>query len=126
MENRTLIDSPVQDIDQLHNKRLLRNCFNILKGIHYDEKNKSARSKLFTIFSSWKLYAKEQALLNKYLRESGNEEEFTYAPITSRIGGEDKLAVSSRNYSLLTGRSSETRHRTNDYSYESPGYFDKL
>lgn len=95
--------------------------------MHFNEKNKSARSKLYTIFSSWKLYAKEQALLNKYLKESGNEEEeFAYAPYSSRTGGDDKLAVSSRNFSLLTGRSSETRHRTNDYSYESPGYFDKL
>lgn len=58
--------------------------FRVLKNIYYENKTRSVRSKLYAVFTSWKMFAREKILLKKYLRESNLNEEFAYTPTATQ------------------------------------------
>ena len=109
-------------------KTLLAAHFNEWKDVYIEEKANATRSKLYSIFSSWKLYAKEKVLLKKYLKESNIDEEYAYTPSANRQRDNDNLrmTISSMNYTNYSGGlSSRISHPLNDNVFNSPDHFDK-
>lgn len=109
-------------------KNLLVAHFNEWKDVYIEEKSKAARSKLYSMFSSWKLYAKEKVLLKKYLKECNIDEEYAYTPSAHRQkeGDNLKMTVSSMNYSTYSGLSSRVSHPVNDNNmFNSPDYHER-
>jgi hypothetical protein len=64
-------------------KRLSRKYYFRWKANIQDELIKRKRSRLFAIFSSWRMFAKQNALLKKYLREANVDEKLAYTPGSS-------------------------------------------
>ena len=74
----------LQKYQKLKNKQLLRVSFGTCKYLWEESKTRASRSKLYAYFSSWKMYAREKALLKKYLRESKLDEQLAYTPTTTQ------------------------------------------
>jgi len=107
-------------------KSLLLAHFKEWKDVYVEEKSKAMRSKLYSVFSSWKLYAKEKVLLKKYLKESNVDEEYAYTPSTNRQRDNENLrmTVSSMNYTNYSGLTSRISHPVNENMFNSPDHFD--
>ncbi len=108
------------------NKNLLASYFKSMKSFYKEQKNKAERSKLYSIFSSWKFYSKEKVLLKKYLRESNVNEEYAYTPSTNRQRNGDNMrmtlsSMNMTNYSGLSGVNPSVQENL----MSSPDYFDR-
>lgn len=114
----------------LHKQIVLKKiCFKTLKSFYITEKAKSARSKLYSVFFSWKMYAREKILLKKYLKEGDFPEELAYSPNTTqrkRIFEITRPRDSHFSASHLSGLSSEMNHTFNTGENSSPDRFDKF
>jgi len=123
-DDRKRHESIINHIQQSQQNRLLKEYFTELNAHYKEEKNKATRSKLHSIFYSWKLFAKERSLLKKYLKESNINEEYAYTPHANRKRNDEdlRMTVSSMNFSGLSSAMSNYQHENNFFT--SPVNFD--
>jgi len=116
-------ESIINHIQQSQRKRLMKEYFTVLNTHYQEEKNKANRSKLHSIFYSWKLFAKERSLLKKYLKESNIDEEYAYTPHANRKRNDEdlRMTVSSMHFSGLSSAMSNYQHEN---FFTSPVNFD--
>ena len=70
MEKKTMKQSVMQYAEELYLKNLRTKVLRGLRSEMAESRHQNQLSRLYTIFQAWKFFAKESALLRKYLDEA--------------------------------------------------------